>query len=127
MYKLRGEFGEAFFEGTLAECNQVRNAMIAYGILEHKLHIVYPEYHDFKLSDELKTRLYNETIDALTEGRDYSSYGRDTARDEVNDMSDYELISTYEGCIYSDEECQLLEKACKEYESFLAERVLLEE
>jgi len=120
-YGLRGEFGEAFFTGTKAEVNQVKKAMIAYGVLERKLHIVEPKDADYIMPKHLKVKVCKEVLEYLAEGKNYSDY-----RYEMDEMTDAELFGQYESLVYSNEEDKLLIEIDKSFKEYEAEKVLLE-
>lgn len=120
-YKLRGEFGDAFFEGTLREVKMVKKAMVDYGVLERKLHVVYPEHHGFKLSAGLQQKVFDKLYDDRVECNPYSDY----VVNELNEMSDYDLIEEVQHYIDDDHELSIAVR--KEFSDYQAEKALLEE
>ena len=108
IYKLKGEFGEPFFEGSLSDVNMIKKAMVDYGILERKLHVVYNELHEFTLPDSIRDKMSEAVTSHFAEGRDYNSYAYDEAESEVMNMHDHELYQAYDEyiCGYSEEEDQ---------------------
>lgn len=125
-YKLRGEFGEPFFEGTEKQVNMIKDAMIKYGIRDDKLCIIYPQHYDFKLPKDLKKKMVEAIIQAQTDGRDYGSYIRDEVGCEVKEYHDYELLSQYEESIWSDEDDELLVRAGDLLNTFELETAIAE-
>ena len=129
-YKLRGEFGDAFFEGTNVECEQVKKAMIKYGIAERKLTIVYPKYYEFSLPDGLREQIRKCVTDWNAEGRNCdSSYVWECAEEETYELSDHELYEEYSEMIDHDdeEEDTLYFQANDLLNTFKLEEVLSEE
>lgn len=126
-YGLRGEFGDVFFTGTKSEVNQVKNAMIAYGILDRKLHIVEPKYSDYKMPENIYISVYDEVVEHLAEGMSYSDYTYEMAKNYVNEMTDYDLFSKYEEIVHSDDDNNYLKRMNEAFNSYKAEKILLEE
>lgn len=126
-YGLRGEFGEAFFTGTKSQVNQVKKAMIDYGILERKLHIVEPKNADYVIPPHLKEKTYIEVVNHLAEGKDYEQYRYDEAKYEAQEMTDAELLGIYEVLAYPNEEDELMIELAHSFKEYEAEKVLLEE
>ena len=130
LYKVVAEIdpqGDPLFVGTEMDCDACIQAFVKYGIPERKFLVIPPEHVDFKLPDDLAEAVVKEVVQRYVDGRDYSGYIREQAEHEVADMHDYELMEEYEECIYwDDEEDQDLIRMKECFNSYLAEKILLE-
>ena len=122
-YKLKGEFGDVFFTGNLYQCQMVKGAMIKYGILERKIHIIHPKNYDYKMPESLKYEVASIVVNCIA---DDAISAHENAQDEVFEMSDMELHDTYVE-LYHHEEDILITKLEMALASYEAEKVLLEE
>ncbi len=127
-YGLRGEFGEPFFKGSEQECEQVKKAMVDYGILERKLHIVYPADHGFKLSEEVYDELYNTLHRSRMEGATNFRATMHHVDNELECLTHAELLDECETEFHIfDIHYNMLERARLQLDSYKADKILLEE
>lgn len=122
-HRVVSTFGALIHEGTKSECDLVIKALTTYGISEHKfelieLPVVAP------LTETVRNKLKEKIAEMIEQGCFGDGMERDYAWDGVvilgaNEMTDAELIETYEQWV--DEDDDLLMQAKGE---FILEQVL---
>ena len=124
VYKVRHTLGDIVAKGTKAECDLVMSAFDKYGIA-HKFEIVYPEHHEFELSDELREEMVEFCSHEYAEGSSHSIIKEDEAW-RLADFTDHDLMEHYEAHIFNPEEDEHIQKAKKEFSDYLAEKAVFE-
>lgn len=122
-FKLSGEFGEPFFEGTEHEAKMIKNAMVKYGILERKLHITPPDNTNFKLPEESREEILDALANDMSEcgcDRDY-----DAEKDWLNSKTDLE-IAEYLQTLWGEESGKYVEVVENLLATYKLEKALAE-
>jgi hypothetical protein len=93
MYKIECEFGNTIFRGTKTECLNVIQAFVEYGISERKLHIIPPQYHDYKIPSNIREKIVESVVEEFTTSKSECGYSylREISQEEVENMDDVEI------------------------------------
>lgn len=84
---------------------------------------------NYKLRGEFGDKVWQRVCDSWVEGRDYTSFVRDTVADELCEMTDRDLVDALSD-LQNDEDEEVMEligRAVTELKSYIADKIILEE